>query len=58
MVAAPILWNNLPLEIKRVPNIDNFKILVTTFLFKKAFFNIYLRFNKVIFYIIFYIGSL
>ena len=37
MVAPPILWNNLPLEIRRAPNIDNCKILLKTFLFKKAF---------------------
>ena len=35
MVAAPHLWNNLPLEVKRAPNIDNFKKLLKTFLFKK-----------------------
>ena len=40
MVAAPNLWNNLPLEVRRVPNIDNFKKLLKTFLFKKAFLNI------------------
>ena len=41
MVAAPNLWNNLPLEIRKAPNIDNFKTLLKTFLFKKAFLNIY-----------------
>ena len=40
MVAAPNLWNNLLLEVRRAPNIDNFKKLVKTFLFKKAFLNI------------------
>ena len=49
MVAAPILWNNLPLEIRKAPNIDNFKKLLKMFLFKKAFLNVQLRFNKVIF---------
>ena len=39
MVAAPGLWNNLPLEVRRAPNIDNFKKLLKTFLFKKAFLN-------------------
>ena len=37
MVAAPNLWNNLRLEIRKAPNIDNFKKLVKTFVFKKAF---------------------
>ena len=37
MVAAPNLWNNLPLEIKEAPNIHNFKKLGKTFVFKKAF---------------------
>ena len=37
MVAAPNLWNNLPLEIREAPNIDNFKKLDKTFVFKKAF---------------------
>ena len=40
VVAAPNLWNNLPLEVGRAPNIDNFKKLLKTFLFKKAFLNI------------------
>ena len=39
MVAASNLWNNLPLEVKIAPNIDNFKKLLKTFFFKKVFFN-------------------
>ena len=49
MVAAPNLWNNLPLEVKIAPNIDNFKKFLKTFLFKKVFLAIQLGFNKVIF---------
>ena len=40
MVTAPNLWNNLPLEIRKAPNIDNCKKLLKTVLFKKAFLNI------------------
>ena len=40
MVAAPNLWNNLPLEVKIAPNIDNFKKFLKTFLFKKVFLTI------------------
>ena len=39
MVAAPNLWNNLPLEVI-APNIDNFKKFLKTFLFKKVFLTI------------------
>ena len=38
MAAAPILWNNLPLEIRKAPNIDNFKKLLKTFFIQKSFF--------------------
>ena len=40
MGAAPNLWNNLPLEVRKAPNIDNYKKLLKTFLFKKAVLNI------------------
>ena len=41
MVAAPSLRNNLPLEVRKAPNIDNFEKLLKTFLIKKAFFYTY-----------------
>ena len=40
MVAAPNLWKNWPLEVKIAPKNDNFKKLLQTFLFKKAFLTI------------------
>ena len=36
-VAAPTLWNNLPLNIRQSPNLSTFKSNVKTFLFKTAF---------------------
>ena len=36
-VAAPIIWNNLPDELKNVESIANFKTLLKTFLFKRAY---------------------
>ena len=37
MVAAPVLWNNLPLPIRQAKNIDPFKRLLKTYLFSQAF---------------------
>ena len=36
-VAAPTLWNNLPINIRQSPNLSAFKSNVKTFLFKSAF---------------------
>ena len=36
-IAAPILWNSLPLPIRQETSIDSFKRSVKTYLFKKAF---------------------
>ena len=36
-VAAPTLWNNLPLNIRQLPNLSAFKSNVKTLLFKTAF---------------------
>ena len=36
-VAAPFLWNSLPLPIRQETSIDSFKRSVKTYLFKKAF---------------------
>ena len=36
-IAAPILWNSLPLPIRQETSIDSFKCSVKTYLFKKAF---------------------
>ena len=33
-VPAPHLWNKLPIDIRRAPNVDTFKTLVKTYLFK------------------------
>ena len=49
MVAAANLRNKLPLEVRKVPNIDNFEKLLKTFLMKKAFLTHIVRFKKVIF---------
>jgi len=38
-VAAPTLWNKLPLELRKCPNVDNFKNNLKTYLFKLAFNN-------------------
>ena len=36
-IAAPFLWNSLPLPIRQETSIDSFKRSVETYLFKKAF---------------------
>ena len=36
-IAAPFLWNSLPLPIRQETSIDSFKRSVKTYLFKKAF---------------------
>jgi hypothetical protein len=36
-VAAPKLWNNLPNALRNVSNVDNFKCLPKTYLFKEAY---------------------
>ena len=36
-VAAPQLWNNLPIYIRRAPKVDTFKTLVKTYLFKISY---------------------
>ena len=36
-VAAPQLWNKLPIYIRRAPNVDTFKTLVKTYLFKISY---------------------
>ena len=36
--AAPILWNNLPLNIKQAPSVDIFKSRIKTHLFQLAYF--------------------
>ena len=38
MVAAPSLRNNLSLEVRKAPKIDNFEKLLKKLLIKKAFF--------------------
>ena len=38
MVAAPNLWNNLPLEVKIAPNIDNFNFFFLKHFYSKKFF--------------------
>ena len=37
MIAAPILWNRLPLSIRQATTIDTFKSLVKTYLFTKSY---------------------
>ena len=37
MIAAPLLWNSLPLSIRQAANIDTFKTLVKTFLFTETY---------------------
>ena len=36
-VAAPKLWNNLPNALRNVSNVDSFKCLLKTYLFKEAY---------------------
>ena len=36
-IAAPSLWNSLPLPIRQETSIDSFKRSVKTYLFEKAF---------------------
>ena len=44
-MAAPFLWNSLPLSIRQETSIDSFKLSVKTHLFKKAFSQIIYSFN-------------
>ena len=37
MIAAPILWNSLPLSARQAATVDNFKSMVKTHLFAKAY---------------------
>jgi hypothetical protein len=37
MIAAPILWNGLPLYVRQAATVDNFKSIVKTHLFAKAY---------------------
>ena len=37
LIAAPFLWNSLPLPIRQETSIDSFKRSVKTYLFEKAF---------------------
>jgi hypothetical protein len=37
MIAAPILWNGLPLSVRPAATVDNFKSMVKTHLFAKAY---------------------
>ena len=37
MIAAPILWNSLPLSVRQAATVDNFKSMVKTHLFAKAY---------------------
>ena len=46
MVAAPNLWNNLPLEIRKAPNIDNFKTLLLRFQVRILAESIFRRIKK------------
>ena len=36
-VAAPFLWNKLPRSARETTNLEPFKILIKTFLFKESF---------------------
>ena len=36
-IAAPILWNSLPLSVRQAGTIDNFKRLLETYLFTKRY---------------------
>jgi hypothetical protein len=40
-VAAPKLWNNLPNALRNVLNVDSFKCLLKTYLFKEALLPFY-----------------
>ena len=37
MVAAPVLWNDLPFPLRQAKNIDSSKHLLKTYLFSQAF---------------------
>ena len=37
MIAAPILWNGLPLSVREAATVDSFMSMVTTHLFAKAY---------------------
>ena len=37
MIAAPILWNSLPLSVRQAATVDNFKSMVKMHLFAKAY---------------------
>ena len=36
-VAAPFLWNKLPRSARQATNLESFKTLIKTFLFKESF---------------------
>jgi len=36
-VAAPFLWNKLPRSTRKATNLESFKTLIKTFLFKESF---------------------
>ena len=36
-IAAPVLWNSLPPDVRDIDNINSFKRAIKTFLFNKAF---------------------
>ena len=38
-IAGPRLWNELPLTLRKAPNINTFKTQLITYLFKKAYFS-------------------
>ena len=42
-VAAPFLWNSLPLPIRQETSIDSFKRSVKTYLFKKALVRLFIH---------------
>jgi len=37
VVAAPVLWNSLPLSVRQTTNVNSFKRLVQSHLFSKDF---------------------
>ena len=37
LIAAPLLWNRLPLSIRQAANIDTFKTLLRTYLFTETY---------------------
>ena len=37
LVAAPQLWNKIPIYIRRAPNVDTFKTLIKAYFFKISY---------------------